>query len=74
LQIKLVKVDVIPCENLKMARVELNFWKKEEPWKKNESAETDVLANAAVRPKATVVRTVHDQCERLCFKFGFMAS
>jgi hypothetical protein len=73
LQIKLVEVDVIPCKSLKMARVELNFLRKEEP-PKDESAETDALANAAVRPKTAVVKTVHDQCERLCFKFGFMVS
>ena len=70
LQIKLVKVDVVPCKNLKMARVELNFLKKES-WKKDESVETDALANAAVRPKTAVVKTVHDQCERLCFRFCF---
>jgi hypothetical protein len=73
LQIKLVKVDVIPCRNFKIARVELNFLKKEEP-PKDESAETDALANTAVRTKATIVRTVHDQCERLCFKFGCLSS
>ena len=34
----------------------------------------DVLANAAVRPKTAVVKTVHSQCPRLCLKIGFMAS
>ena len=64
---------MIPCKNFKMARVELNFLKNEEP-PKDESAETDALANIAVRTKTAAVATVHNQCERLCFKFGFMAN
>jgi hypothetical protein len=69
-----VKVEVIPCNNLKMARVELNFLKKKDLRKKWESAEMDVLANAAVRTKTAVVKTVNSQCQRLSFKIGFMTS
>lgn len=71
---KLVMVDVTPCKILKMAKLELNSLKKEKRWNAKEVTESDVVTNAAVKPKMTVVTKVANPCRRLCFRFGFMAA
>lgn len=65
-----VTVDVIPCNTLKIASVELNL--RICLGADVESTEIDALANAAVRAKMVVASATQKICETIWPNFDFM--